>query len=213
VQAVTNRVGGAGFFGKVPTHGDFVSRRLPQDFIAPWDAWMQAGLAESRARLGQGWLPMYLNSPIWRFALGAGVCGPQAWAGVMMPSVDRVGRYFPLTVAAVLGGDGVDPRHGPAGDEAWYGRIETLALSCLKNDFSLARFDAALAASTQPQGLVDSTAEDALPRKGNVRFWRDGMPGRAAPPLPDSGLLTVEALVGLLGGIDKEGFYAYKDEK
>jgi type VI secretion system protein ImpM len=31
------------------------------------------------------------------------VCGPQAWAGVMMPSHDRLGRIFPLLLAAVDG--------------------------------------------------------------------------------------------------------------
>ncbi|MCK5122292.1 MAG: DUF2094 domain-containing protein, partial [Methylococcales bacterium] len=28
-----------GFYGKLPSVGDFVSRRLSQDFISSWDVW------------------------------------------------------------------------------------------------------------------------------------------------------------------------------
>lgn len=43
----------------------------------------------------------YLTSPVWRFAIAPGVLGPEGLGGVMMPSVDRVGRYFPLIIGAV----------------------------------------------------------------------------------------------------------------
>lgn len=143
---MTTQRDAAGLFGKVPSHGDFVARRLPAAFTEPWDAWLQAGMAHSRAQLGDAWLPTYLNSPIWRFALGAGVCGPQAWTGVMMPSVDRVGRYFPFTIVA-----GVDEMATAAAgcgvpSAAWYARLEALALAALGEGFSLPDFDAALLA-------------------------------------------------------------------
>src|SRR5690606_39018525 len=91
-----------GFYGKLPSRGDFVSRRLPQPFVATWDAWLQQGIAASQAALGQRWLDVYLTSPIWRFALAPQVCGGAAYIGVLVPSVDRVGRYFPLTAALAL---------------------------------------------------------------------------------------------------------------
>jgi type VI secretion system protein ImpM len=43
-----------------------------------------------------------MTAPIWRFSLAPGYAGPESVAGVMMPSVDRVGRQFPLTLAAVV---------------------------------------------------------------------------------------------------------------
>jgi type VI secretion system protein ImpM len=88
-----------GFYGKVPSEGDFVSRRLPWEFTGPWDDWLQQGMQASRAALGERWLALYLSAPIWRFQMAPGVCGPQAWRGLFFASVDRVGRYFPLTVA------------------------------------------------------------------------------------------------------------------
>ena len=65
-----------------------------------WDAWLRECLTASREALGERWLDVYLTSPAWRFACAPGLLGPLASAGVLVPSVDRVGRYFPLTVLA-----------------------------------------------------------------------------------------------------------------
>jgi len=96
---VTNAQG-AGFFGKLPSRGDFVKRNLPRDFVTALDGWLQHAMQASRELLGDGWLSCYLRSPIWRFVLPAGAFGASGWCGTMMPSVDRVNRYFPLVIAA-----------------------------------------------------------------------------------------------------------------
>jgi type VI secretion system protein ImpM len=87
-----------GYYGKVPAHGDFIRRRADVEFVAVWDAWLQAGFAASRQTLGAQWDGIYENAPIWRFCFGPKICGPDAMIGVMMPSQDRVGRRFPLTL-------------------------------------------------------------------------------------------------------------------
>jgi type VI secretion system protein ImpM len=87
-----------GFYGKLPTHGDFLRRRVADDFVNAWDPWLQHCIAGSRAVLGEPWLETYLTSPVWRFALAPHVCGAAPVAGLLVPSVDRVGRYFPLTL-------------------------------------------------------------------------------------------------------------------
>ena len=92
----------AGYFGKMPARGDFVSGSLGREFVDPWDDWIQASIEQSRDRLGEQWLDVYLTSPLWCFALSPSICGNHAWGGVLMPSVDAVGRYFPLTIAAPL---------------------------------------------------------------------------------------------------------------
>jgi type VI secretion system protein ImpM len=89
-----------GFYGKLPSHGDFLRRRVSDGFVNAWDRWLQECLAATRAVLRDGWLEVYLTSPVWRFACAAKACGPRAVVGVMAPSVDRVGRYFPLTIVA-----------------------------------------------------------------------------------------------------------------
>ena len=119
-----------GWYGKLPGLGDFVSRRLPQDFIRTWDAWLQESLAGAQADLGDRWLECYLTAPIWRFVLLPGVVAQSGWAGIIMPSVDRVGRQFPLTVAIAL------PSHAAAADAVfeqgrWFAGLEDEALAAL----------------------------------------------------------------------------------
>ena len=91
-----------GFYGKLPSHGDFLRRRVSDSFVTAWDEWLQESMSCSRERLADRWLDVYLTSPAWRFACGPGACGPATVVGVLVPSVDRVGRYFPLAVAAEL---------------------------------------------------------------------------------------------------------------
>lgn len=87
-----------GFFGKLPAHGDFVQRNLCGIVVEHLDAWLQQGLAAVQQRLGAQWLDFYLTGPIWKFSLAPELLGDAAHIGAIMPSVDRVGRYFPLVV-------------------------------------------------------------------------------------------------------------------
>jgi type VI secretion system protein ImpM len=129
----TERQSSLGFFGKLPSKGDFVSRGLPRSFLDPWDAWLQESLAASKNQLADDWLDCYLTGPIWHFVLDERICGDQGWCGVMMPSVDRVGRYFPLTVAA-----GLEGKQGPFASlvtqRAWFDEIGELVLAILDED-------------------------------------------------------------------------------
>ena len=138
-----------GFYGKVPGRGDFITRRLPRTFIDPWDAWLQQAVTASRDQLGDAWLDAYLTSPLWRFVLDGGLCGDAPWAGVMMPSVDRVGRYFPLTLACPLEAES-DPCLTLSAADGWFLRIEDLMLAALDDDFDVERFDAGIAALAPP---------------------------------------------------------------
>lgn len=92
----------ASWFGKLPFLGDFASRRLPEAFIRPWDDWLQPGLAAARDATGDRWLDLYLTFPVWRFLVPAGLIGDANWIGVLLPSVDRVGRCFPLTICEAV---------------------------------------------------------------------------------------------------------------
>ncbi|MGR9106235.1 MAG: type VI secretion system-associated protein TagF [Gammaproteobacteria bacterium] len=151
-----------GFYGKFPVRGDFVARNLPMEFIKPWDEWLQSSIAASREQLGATWLQHYLTSPLWRFVLSTGLCGGASWAGVIMPSVDRVGRYFPLTVAALV----KESRGLPdllCSASNWFDRIENLALTALNNDFDLDDFEASLTQLPLPEPLVEPNEALASP--------------------------------------------------
>ena len=93
-----------GFFGKLPSRGDFVRGSLSRAVAAPWDRWLQSVMPDAQARLGERWSGVWHAAPGWRFAFEPGVCGPQPLAGVWLPSMDRVGRTFPLMIAAQVAG-------------------------------------------------------------------------------------------------------------
>jgi type VI secretion system protein ImpM len=123
-----------GVFGKLPMHGDFIQRNLPANFISVWDEWMQYYIAGSKEQLGEEWLDIYLTSPIWRFVFSPGVIDENRWAGILMPSVDQVGRYYPFSVVIRLP-DEINPIDFVSAHADWYASIEELALQALDGQF------------------------------------------------------------------------------
>lgn len=120
-----------GLYGKLPAHGDFVTRDLPPGFVNIWDEWLQRGLLCSQEELGDNWLNVYLTSPIWRFTLSTGVIDDKSWAGVMIPSVDRVGRYFPFTLLSNLPSNS-NCFEVISTESNWFSDLENLALEGLE---------------------------------------------------------------------------------
>jgi len=122
-----------GLFGKLPAHGDFVQRNLPAGFINVWDEWLQHFIAGTKEQLGESWLDVYLTSPLWRFVFSAGVIDDNSWTGVMIPSVDRVGRYYPFSIIKKLP-PYINPFEFIQRQTAWYKEVETLALGALDGE-------------------------------------------------------------------------------
>lgn len=122
-----------------------MQRRTPQGFVDAWDSWLQECLHASRRQLGERWLDIYLTSPVWRFVLTEGVCSESAYAGVMLPSVDRVGRYFPLTIVSPLEPGTCVLEAACGTGRAWFDAAEELALRALDaSDLDVQAFDAEL---------------------------------------------------------------------
>ena len=181
-----------GWYGKLPILGDFTRRHLPPAFIDPWDDWLQAGIAGSRAALGGAWLDNYLTAHVWHFVLMPGVLGPQAWAGVWSPSVDRVGRYFPFTLAAPLAPGGT-----PAAVGEWLGGLEDIARLGLQLETDITPLDDALERLGPPPGDAHCT----LPLQGLAeRLARrdEAISLPCAGPLQPGGALQALATASLL---------------
>lgn len=132
IEAVDNDFG---YFGKLPTFGDFIHQVLPQDFTNGFHEWLQFSMASARESLGDEFLTYYLNCPSWKFIMSPGVCGMQAVAGVTIPSVDKVGRYFNFTLATVLPA-GSNPISYVLANREGFKSMELLALDILESDYS-----------------------------------------------------------------------------
>jgi type VI secretion system protein ImpM len=202
-----------GFYGKLPSHGDFLQRGVNDEFVNHWDAWLQDGLARSRSELGEAaWLDVFLTSPLWRFALGSGVVGGAVWAGILLPSVDRVGRYFPLTLVAELP-PGVLPFELAVAGNGWFDWAETLARRTLEEELvdlnrleaELRESEALLAAVRPPQARLDLKA---MAGTGAAACWLglapDGDMGRFFARFADGLTAGVREPLGLWWSIGSE---------
>ena len=164
-----------GWYGKLPSSGDFVSRRVHPVFIESWDAWLNAMLVGSRERLGAGWRDAFLSAPAWRFVLAPGVLSPEGWAGLIVPSVDAVGRYFPLTVVAALPSKSIDPVATLVRAHRWYAEVEPVVTVALTPEAEIETFDAQLSNRRFPGELLAilETSDETIPprSRGQRALW------------------------------------------
>ncbi|RZL96402.1 MAG: type VI secretion system-associated protein TagF [Variovorax sp.] len=189
--------------------GDFAHRRLSGEFRDAWDRWLQNGLRELRVRHAD-WTERYLEAPLWCFVLGNGVIGGRCWLGVLMPSVDGVGRYFPFTVAAEL----LAPQTELQGEalavvRQWWALASQAALAGLEQDLDALRFDDLLQQSfaSGAHAADSGGAALALPEMGQSLWFTDpageGGPGMTSRGLPQDD--QFEALFGFAADASAAG--------
>ncbi|MDG4874039.1 type VI secretion system-associated protein TagF [Mesorhizobium sp. WSM4935] len=127
-----------GFYGKMPAAGDFVTRRLPGDFVRMWDRW-----------LAQHIVPLF-DLETWpaetalRFLAGPASFG--ASMGIVVQSADRIGRRFPLSVVVRL----TEASLTLAYADGWFDSIEEAAFATRRGELTPDELDAALAALPVP---------------------------------------------------------------
>jgi type VI secretion system protein ImpM len=164
----------AGFFGKLPARGDFVRENLPRDFTDAWDGWWQRNLLATQQRPHDEWCAAWLEAPVWCFVLPPGLCGRNGVLGLWLPSVDKAGRYSPLTIAAVTVGDWA-PHAGEMA--SFLAAAQQAGLDALEHDLSpsdlLQRVREALIADDASASVPDVTPAQPT-------WWTDGGP-RVAP--------------------------------
>ncbi len=157
-----------GFYGKLPSHGDFIQRGITDGFVNRWDAWLQEGLARSREALGDPWVSLFLTSPVWRFVLSRGMVDGSNWAGILLPSIDRANRCFPLTIVAELGPQ-AQPFEVSALAEGWFDWVEAVARRVLDEEvLDLAELQAQLASSDALLDPTRMTSGEDDPQSGSV---------------------------------------------
>ncbi|WP_372571863.1 type VI secretion system-associated protein TagF [Ruegeria jejuensis] len=151
---------GFGAFGKMPSVGDFFRLNVRASFVQVWDDWIQRGMLDAQRATGVAWDGLYMSAPIWRFCLSPGLAGSQKMLGVLMPSVDRVGRRFPLTLVTPAWAEGsVILDHFR--ETELFERLEDLALSALDDDMTKDRLAELLNDLAPPQHRCDAPVRKA----------------------------------------------------
>ncbi|CDX15287.1 conserved hypothetical protein [Mesorhizobium sp. ORS 3324] len=139
-----------GFYGKMPATGDFVTRRLPGDFVRIWDRW-----------LAQHMVPLFSLEP-WptdtalRFLAGPAFLGISA--GIIVQSADRVGRRFPLSVVARLAAAPLKLAYS----DGWFDSIENAAFKAQRGELTPDELDVTLTALPAPPVHEDGDIVDHL---------------------------------------------------
>lgn len=189
-------LGSVGFFGKLPGTGDFVQRRLAPAFVTAWDTAFEVAVDGARTACGGNWDALWRAAPIWRFALNAGACGDAACVGVIGPSVDRVGRRFPMVLAHPV--DAAAAMHAiVAGADGWYSSLERVcAMACKGGAVSADDFDAAVSALADPAAWLDET-------RARLPMAASGADGWPVPWLQASGDQQLANAWADIGGLDR----------
>jgi type VI secretion system protein ImpM len=182
-------------YGKLPTKRDFIAIGASRDFLSAWEPWLQSGVSASRATLGEGWQEAFLTAPIWRFWLGADLCGTSV-IGAFMPSLDGVGRYFPLTLFACADREAAIPPPELDAQDEWFNSAEAFLMSTLDHDKTFEATVADLGRLAAPlQRLSEASASDVVAEN-------DGTVGVAA------GEQRFTDLFGSLRNADHDRIYA-----
>ena len=170
---------GALIFGKLPAHGDFVSRGFAPADRDRLDRWLSAEMAAARTALGELFEERFDKAPPWRFAWS----GEEWVGGALAASVDSAGRRFPLLVGRSVGRAGGAAPLAQACEDAIY---QALAERCPVEELE-ARLNA-----------LETRAEEPEPAEG---WWslggEDFEPG-ALPGREPTGLIAA-----MLGGAER----------
>ncbi|WP_054312733.1 type VI secretion system-associated protein TagF [Mesorhizobium sp. 1M-11] len=139
-----------GFYGKMPATGDFVTRRLPGDFVRVWDRWLAQHIVPLMAS------DTWPHSTALRFLAGPASFGVST--GIMLPSADRIGRQFPLSIIARLAEAPLEFVYA----DAWFEDIEDAAFAAQRGELTPDQLDAALTALPAPSVEPDVEVIDDL---------------------------------------------------
>jgi type VI secretion system protein ImpM len=147
-------------FGKLGAKRDFIAVATPRRFLETWEPWVQACMSASRHQLGEEWQNAFLTAPVWRFWLGADISGATV-LGAIMPSVDGVGRYYPLTLLAVADPANSIPPPDLNAQDQWFAAAEDFLLATLDQARSFEEISAALDTFHAPlaEATIGSSAE------------------------------------------------------
>ena len=151
----------AGFYGKLPSKGDFLTRGLQRIVVDNLHNLFQQGLQESRVKLGDEWLDFYAIAPIWHFYFPKGVIDDNQWLGIWSPSVDSVNRSFPIVI--------LDTIEQPINDISdfnayldWFTECENLMLDVVHGDIDFDQFCTQITSKRCYQKFHSSDDIDAI---------------------------------------------------
>lgn len=98
------------FFGKLPSHADFIRFNASGEDMRALDAWLQEGLYQAAKHYDSDWDSAYKNSPAYHF-LFTPEDSEFSLVGLFKPSFDKSQRKFPFIISKRLMRATLDTKH------------------------------------------------------------------------------------------------------
>lgn len=146
-----------GLFGKLPSHPDFVRLNAGGALARSLDLWIQEGLSQMRALLGDGWEAAFDQAPPLYFAY-RDRDPSDVLVGMCRPGRDQTGRRYPFSIFAYvhLGRGGAGYYALPAGYARFLKAARRMALvECADGIDNHKAANIVNLSSTLPQNLVE----------------------------------------------------------
>lgn len=166
----------AGFYGKHPAFGDFVTAGLSQALSDHLEYWLNTMLPDLRDGVAGAWEAHYDAAPIMRIWIGPALTPEgRGFCGMMAAARDKVGRRFPL-LAGVEGATLAPPPVDT--DQSYYDAIDDFLNGFVRGDHDArvmaAQFaDAVLPQLTSAEPLPVTDFWAARPDGDVARLWSD----------------------------------------
>ena len=146
-----------GLFGKLPSHPDFVRLNAGGALARSLDVWMQEGLSQMRAEIGESWESTFDQAPPLYFAY-RDKDPSEVLIGVCRPGRDQTGRRYPFSIFAYvhLGRGGAGIYAVPAGYARFLKAARRLALvDCAQGIDNQCAASIMSLSSMLPQNMVE----------------------------------------------------------
>ena len=152
-----------GWYGKLPSAGDFLQRRFPDAVARQWTHWFQVGLLNWQKNEEQrpGETQRFAKAPVWNFVVPPMLGSQLVQMGCLLPACDSVGRQYPVcALFSFTPTEWSNARLVLAGE--WYQQLGRTLLHAVNNGYSADKLDDALLAIPSPPLPDASQRSDIL---------------------------------------------------
>ncbi|MFU9137140.1 type VI secretion system-associated protein TagF [Erwinia tasmaniensis] len=152
-----------GWYGKLPSAGDFLKRRFPDAIWQQWTNWFQVGLLNWQKNEEQrpGGERKFSSAPVWNFVVPPMLGSQLVQMGCLLPACDSVGRQYPVCALLTFSPQSWSPSQLAMAGE-WYQQLGRALLHAVRNGYSAEQLDRSLLAIPAPPLPTEEEQSDIL---------------------------------------------------
>lgn len=158
-----NQTPAIGWYGKLPSAGDFLKRRFPETLWQQWTHWFQVGLLNWQQNEDQraDGDRSFSAAPVWNFVVPPMLGSQLVQMGCLLPARDNVGRQYPVCALLTFSPQSwTQPQLALAGE--WYQQVGRTLLNAVRNAYSAELLDQALLSIPAPVLPAAESRSDIL---------------------------------------------------